>query len=273
MGQPPDAQAACSQLKLNRNCAIGWPGGEAGPADGILIMKRFLWVGSVLAAVLGAASACAANSPTVVSTNQAVQPRTAVPTWTLPFTLTTPTPQPVLVSATAISTPVPTQPAPTPLLATAVLPTAVPTALPRLIVPELGLDQRIVPVLIHDGTWDMDPLGEDIGWLTTTGEKPGGPLAVTLAGHVNISVGNAGPFVNLKRLDVDDRIVYRYGDVDYEYAVRGQQTVEPDAVEALYVADGKQLLLVTCSNWSYFWGHYARRIIVTAELITTELDS
>jgi hypothetical protein len=28
--------------------------------------------------------------------------------------------------------------------------------------------------------------------------------------------------------------------------------------------------LVTCADWSYFWSHYALRLIVTSKLISTE---
>jgi LPXTG-site transpeptidase (sortase) family protein len=146
-------------------------------------------------------------------------------------------------------------------------PTAVPTTLPELVIPDLDIDQPIVPVAIQDGIWDLSQLGEQVGWLTTTGQHPEGDLAVALVGHVNIALGHPGPFVNLKQLELYDQVIYRADGVDYVYSVQGFEKVKPEAVDELYVPDGKRLLLVTCSDWSYFWSHYARRLIVTAKLI------
>jgi hypothetical protein len=84
-----------------------------------------------------------------------------------------------------------------------------------LIIPKLEVDQSIVLVSIMDGAWDMSTLDQHVGWLTTTGADPGGDWAITLAGHVNISSGNPGPFLNLKKLAAGDRIVYRSGGLDY----------------------------------------------------------
>jgi LPXTG-site transpeptidase (sortase) family protein len=148
-------------------------------------------------------------------------------------------------------------------------PISTPTPQPRLVVPDLNLDQPIVPVTIQQGIWDLAELGEQVGWLTTTGRAPEGDLAVALVGHVNISLGHPGPFANLKTLELYDQVIYRLGAVDYIYGVESIEKVEPEAVEQLYVPDGKRLLLVTCSDWSYFWSHYARRLIVTARLLET----
>ena len=231
-------------------------------------MKHFLVLAVTLVCLLGAA--CASASPTPPR----VAPRTAVPTWTLPFVLPSETPVP-----TGTPAPNPTQHPPTlqpptrvqPTLAEPVDPPPSPTPYvpPRLIVPALDLDRPVVPVLIKDGAWELEALTDDIGWLTTTGEQPGGDLAMTLAGHVNISLGRSGPFLRLGELDPGDQVIYRRLGTDYVYAVVGQETVKPEDVQRLYVQDGEKLLLVTCSSWSYFWGHYALRIIVTTELVST----
>ena len=231
-------------------------------------MKRRLVLALTLASLLVAA--CTATNATPRSL--AVAPRTAVPTWTLPFSLPTDTPP--------VSTPKPTAAPPTRVRPTIAEPTDPPaTAVPpsptlylppRLLVPALDLDRPVVPVLINDGAWEMEALTDDIGWLTTTGQQPGGDLALTLAGHVNISLGRSGPFLRLGELAPGDRVIYRLHGTDYVYSVVGQTTVKPEEVQALYVQDGEKLLLVTCSSWSYFWGHYARRIIVTTELVSAE---
>jgi LPXTG-site transpeptidase (sortase) family protein len=212
--------------------------------------------------VLLGASACTTNGAAPFPTPSPVAP-TAEPATPLPSIPNTPTPH-------AAGVAVATLPPPTVAPPTAVPPTARPAPLPRLIIPELEVDQPIIPILIKDGAWDMAPLEEQVGWLTTTGERPGDDLAMALAGHINISLGRPGPFLNIVDLKSGDEVVYRRDGVDYVYAVRGTEKVEPDAVQQLYVPDGEQLLLVTCSDWSYFWSRYARRLIVTADLIGTE---
>jgi LPXTG-site transpeptidase (sortase) family protein len=215
--------------------------------------------------VLLGASACTTNGAAPFPTPALVVP-TAEPATPIPDT-----PQPAsLAAATAAPTLAPpTLAPPTVAPPTAVPPTARP-ALPRLIIPELEVDQPIIPILIKDGAWDMAPLEEQVGWLTTTGERPGDDLAMALAGHINIALGRPGPFLNIVDLKPGDEVLYRRDGVDYVYAVRGTEKVEPDAVQQLYVPNGKQLLLVTCSDWSYFWSRYARRLIVTADLVSTE---
>ena len=76
--------------------------------------------------------------------------------------------------------------------------------------------------------------------------------------------------VHLKDLGLHEPVIYRAGGIDYIYSIESTEQVKPDAVDALYVPDGRRLLLVTCSDWSYFWRQYARRLIVTAQLVRTE---
>jgi LPXTG-site transpeptidase (sortase) family protein len=149
-------------------------------------------------------------------------------------------------------------------------PTAETTPLPQLIIPDLDIEQPIVPIPITNGNWDLTNLGEQVGWLTTTGERPEDDLAMALVGHINLARGHSGPFVDLGQLEHLDAVIYRAGGLDYVYAVQGSKKVKPEDVEALYVEDGKQLLLVTCTDWSYFWRAYARRLIVTTKLLRVE---
>ena len=150
------------------------------------------------------------------------------------------------------------------------VPTAEPTALPQLVIPDLDLEQPIVPVAITDGTWDLTTLGDQVGQLATTGERPEDDLAMALVGHVNVALGHPGPFLNLEQLEPLDAVIYRAGGLDYVYVVQGIETVKPEDVHALYVEDGQQLLLVTCADWSYYWRAYARRLIVTTKLLRVE---
>jgi len=228
------------------------------------------------AALLAALGLLAAACGTVPAAAGSEPARTAVPTWTLPFSLEThtpapPTPLPVSASATppepAAAAPrlepttAPTEPPP--------MPSPTPAEPPRLLIPELKLDRDVTRVGIADGTWDLTGLDDQVGWLSTTGRHPGDNLAVVLVGHVTTGPGQYGPFAGLGTLAYNTELVYRYGGQDYVYAVRGQRRVDLSDVQQLYVPDGRQLLLVTCSDWNYLAALYTQRLIVTAEWIGT----
>jgi LPXTG-site transpeptidase (sortase) family protein len=164
----------------------------------------------------------------------------------------------------------PTVPAPTQVsVPTLVPPTPTPATPPRLVIPALALDQAIVPLPIVDGQWDLTALDQQIGWLATTGEYPGDDLAMAVIGHVTVGIGKAGPFAALRRLQPNDQVIYRSGGTDYLYAVQSQVKLDAGAVSQLYVPDGQQLMLVTCSDWSFLGGEYVRRLLVTTSLVGT----
>jgi len=223
----------------------------------------FLAALGLLISACGAIPATAASRPA----------RTAVPTWTLPFRLAeTATPAPTTVRAALVS--------PTPTAATRVEPTALPTEAPpafsptpvippRLIIPYLKLDRDVEQVGIANGNWDLEHLGDEVGWLATTGEHPGDDLAVVLVGHVTTAPGTYGPFAGIGQLEYGEQIVYRWAGQEYVYEVRGQSRADEADVQRLYVPDGNQLLLVTCSSFDYFSMLYTRRLIITAEWIGT----
>jgi len=137
----------------------------------------------------------------------------------------------------------------------------------RVIIPSLGLDEAILPIPIVDGTWDLSQLNTQVGWLTTTGERPGDGLAMVLIGHVTIRTGQSGPFGYLWRLHPGDEVIYRAGGTDYAYSILDKREVPPQEVSRLYVADGQRLLLITCADWDYLTRTYPKRLIVEAELV------
>ena len=130
----------------------------------------------------------------------------------------------------------------------------------------MKLDKDVVPVPIEAGTWNVASLEQQVGWLTTTGQRPGGDLAVTLIGHVTVAPAVYGPFAGIGRLKRGDSVIYLWDGVEYAYEVEGMENVAPDDVERLYVADGSRLLLVTCSGYDFLFGRYGRRLIISAVL-------
>jgi LPXTG-site transpeptidase (sortase) family protein len=137
---------------------------------------------------------------------------------------------------------------------------------PRLIIPSLNIDENIVPIHIRDGQWDLENLGTGVGWLETTGARPGDSLAMVLAGHMTLTGAERGAFAYLQTIERGASVIYRFGDMEYIYAVTDKGRLPPGAVEPLYVADGRVLLLMTCTDWDSASRTYANRLWVRAAL-------
>jgi len=146
-----------------------------------------------------------------------------------------------------------------------ITPTEIPA--PRLIIPKLSLESDIVKVPARNGEWDLTGLGHHVGWLETTGQKPGDTLAMALVGHVTVTAAEMGPFADLWKLHLDDEVIYRTEDTDYVYRVKYKIDANPGETWRLYVKDSRQLLLVTCTGWDYAAWNYSQRLIVGAEEI------
>jgi LPXTG-site transpeptidase (sortase) family protein len=149
------------------------------------------------------------------------------------------------------------------------LPTATPEpGLPdRLLIPKLNLDEAIVAVPIVDGEWDISDLGSQVGWLTTTGQQPGEAWAMAFVGHVSLENGTSGPFGYLWKLRVGAEIILQRDPIQYVYTVTEKRDVDADAVKDLYVADGNQIVLMTCDNWDFVNWRYTERLLVLAKLV------
>jgi LPXTG-site transpeptidase (sortase) family protein len=141
----------------------------------------------------------------------------------------------------------------------------------ELVIPALQLDQALVPVRVESGTWNLDALGDQVGWLETTGTHPQDDLAMVIAGHVTLPApGGPGPFLKLRELAPGDEVFYRTSEELFVYQVEDIQQVQPDEVQALYVRGGDHLVLVTCTRWNYVKKAYERRLLVNAVLVRTE---
>jgi LPXTG-site transpeptidase (sortase) family protein len=244
---------------------------DAGAAEGAAALITRL---ALLLALSGLAAAACAPPPA----SGEPAGRTALPTWTLPFSVPSDTPAPATRAAVqpASATPgsaaeaLPTQPAAAPTTApTQPVPQPTPASPPRQLIPDQEKDVEIRQVGILSGTWDLEHLGGEVGRLYTTGSHPGDDLAMVLVGHVTTAPGRYGPFAGIGQLAIDSQVVYRWAGQDYVYAVRSMELTGANDVQRLYVPDGGQLLLVTCDNWNFLSGQYQRRLIVTAEWIGT----
>jgi len=132
------------------------------------------------------------------------------------------------------------------------------------------LDEQVVTVPLEGNVWDISGLGDQVGWLTTTGRMPGDDLAMVFVSHVTLSALRNGPFARLWTLEPGSTVVYSSDGADYVYAVSETVVVSPQEIERLYVPDGRTLLLVTCSIWSWDGDGFAQRVITRAQLATEE---
>lgn len=137
----------------------------------------------------------------------------------------------------------------------------------RLQITSLNLEAPITVVPIRDGLWDLDRLGAQVGWLTSTGAYPEDKWAMVLVGHITLTTLERGAFADLEKIKYGAVIIYRVNGIEYVYEVREKGRVAPADVEALYVPDGKVLLLMTCTDFNNLDRTYANRLLIRAELI------
>jgi LPXTG-site transpeptidase (sortase) family protein len=145
--------------------------------------------------------------------------------------------------------------------------TAIPHPSARMLIPDLGVDEKIVFVPIREGEWDISQLSARIGLLETTGRRPGDNLAMVFIGHVTSSALDRGPFADLWTLKPLAQLIYRSSGTDYVYAVKDLYKVRPDETEKLYLPKGDHILLVTCTDWNYLTETYDTRLIADAVLV------
>lgn len=203
------------------------------------------------------AAACNASGPTPASRLTPLpRPTTtattvATPTTSAPTTGATATLQPSPTTAPATPTPPPT---PRP---------------PRLVIPEIKLDAEIVDVPIVDNAWNVDDLGQQVGWLAGTGKAPGDDYAPVLAAHVADGFGIAGPFGYLWSLSLGGTIELDFGDQRYTYEVIDRRKAQPQDVAKVLIPDGNRLVLLTCEGWDLTRLDWNERLLVIAELRDT----
>jgi LPXTG-site transpeptidase (sortase) family protein len=267
----------------------GGKGGGPTPTQIGLIVGGLV-VGVIAVALIFSIITSANRRGTVVQ-NATVTAIAALPTQVIvtkpPITLT---PRPSLTPAPTLPfvptfTPFPTRtPLPTVTRMFTVTPTVVvtATALPRLFepvgerslyIPKLNLPNAVPIVLLplKGPTWDVSNLGQNIGhleqtnWLGKTGNT-------VLAAHIQLNFREMGPFKDLNKLQVGDKVMLADKGKFYVYEVTGSRTVDPTAVEVTYPTNDPTLTLLTCTVWDAHRGMFAKRLVVTAKLVQSPPD-
>jgi len=122
-------------------------------------------------------------------------------------------------------------------------------------------------VPLVDNNWDLSWLGNQAGWLDGTA-FPSWQGNSVLTGHVTLSNGKSGPFVNLGSLKWGDRIIVHAYGYAYVYEVRENKTIAPNDTSVLKHEDNAWLTLITCKNYNETKNTYANRVSVRAVLLS-----
>ncbi len=118
-------------------------------------------------------------------------------------------------------------------------------------IPSLGVKTSIVGVPRSAGAWNVDWLGEQAGWLQGTA-FPSWQGNSVVTGHVYLSNGQPGPFVNLSGLHWGDQIVLHAFGQRHVYEVQMNRYYMPDDLSALKHEDQAWLTLITCRGYDEF---------------------
>ena len=139
----------------------------------------------------------------------------------------------------------------------------------RLIIPTLKVNGGVVSIPYSKLTWDLTTLGQDIAVLNDIPRQTT-ENNIVIAGHVTVRNGSNGPFRYLWKLNPGDKIILHDDQFVYTYIVRDQVLVYPDNISVLADTSHPQLTLITCHTWDEETLSYLRRLVVFADLDTTE---
>ncbi len=138
-------------------------------------------------------------------------------------------------------------------------------------VPSLGVKTTIVGVPLKNGNWNVAWLGRQAGWLEGSAYPTlKGNSVVT--GHVYLSNGLPGPFVNLGQLKYGDTIIVHANGQKYTYEIRTNKVVNPNDASVFKHEEQSWITLVTCKEYDEKTNTYRKRVIVRAVLVKVEAE-
>jgi LPXTG-site transpeptidase (sortase) family protein len=138
-------------------------------------------------------------------------------------------------------------------------------------IPSLGVKSTIVGVPLRNGNWNVAWLGRQAGWLEGSSFPTlNGNSVVT--GHVYLSNGLPGPFVNLSQLKFGDTVVVHINGEKYTYEIRTNKVVNPKDTSVFKHEEQSWLTLVTCKEFDEKTNTYRKRVVVRAVLVKVEAD-
>jgi LPXTG-site transpeptidase (sortase) family protein len=139
-------------------------------------------------------------------------------------------------------------------------------------IPSLELSMPLTGVPLTSTGWNLTWLSNQAGYLQGT-TYPGRVGNTALTGHVYLSNGAPGPFVNLGKLYWGQQVILHADGYRYTYEVRTNRIVSPSDM-SVFKQDGYTwLTLLTCKDYNVAGKIYANRVMVQAVLLKVEADS
>ncbi|MEI7847363.1 MAG: sortase, partial [Chloroflexota bacterium] len=141
----------------------------------------------------------------------------------------------------------------------------------RISIAKLGLDTEIVGVPKNGDTWEVDWLGNSVGWLQGTAFPTWNGNSV-ITGHNTNPEGLPGTFAGLSVLSWNDEVVILYQGSRYVYQVREVSPRLPaDRLDNVTEhREGAWITLVTCAGFDASTNSYLYRYVVRAMLVRVE---
>jgi LPXTG-site transpeptidase (sortase) family protein len=133
-------------------------------------------------------------------------------------------------------------------------------------IPSLNVKTKIIGVPKNNGSYAIDWLWNEAGWLQGSA-YPGSIGNSVITGHVYLPNGRPGPFVDLKTLSWGQKIIIEQNGKAYIYEVRSVMRVKPDAVEVMSHKDYGYLTLITCQGYDAQTEEYLFRTVIQAVLV------
>lgn len=133
-------------------------------------------------------------------------------------------------------------------------------------VPALGITMPIVGVPETDNGWNISWLGSQAGWLNGTA-YPSYPGNSVITGHVYLSNGLPGPFVNLGNLKYGDQVILNLSGYRYIYEIQSVNILRPDDISPLRHESLAWLTLITCKQYNEKTNSYNYRTVARAVLV------
>lgn len=133
-------------------------------------------------------------------------------------------------------------------------------------IPSLGVYIPIVGIPQGEEEWDLTWLWDQAGFLEGTAYPTWtGNTAIT--GHVYLSNGNPGPFVDLHTLGWGDEFIIHANGNQYVYVITQNHKVKPDQMDLLSHRNSDWVTLITCQGFDEATDSYEWRIVVQAVLM------
>ncbi|MCC6299155.1 MAG: sortase [Anaerolineales bacterium] len=138
-------------------------------------------------------------------------------------------------------------------------------------IPSLGVKSTIVGVPFKNETWNVAWLGKQAGWLEGSAYPTWKGNSV-ITGHVYLSNGLPGPFIDLGKLKYGDKIILHANGQVYTYEIRTNKVADPKDTSVFKHEEQSWLTLITCKEYDAKTNTYKKRIVVRAVLVKVEAE-